>query len=236
MHLTVITGASSGIGAALVDVARRDGAHVATTSRRPADGDDHASLDLADPSSWPQLRRWLIDLITDDVTHVTVVHAAATVMPIGFMGEVDGTETASAAMLNSVVPQIVGDAVIAAVGRRPTTLLLLTSGAASSVYEGLATYCAGKAALDQWVRVAGAEQDLRGGQTLVWAVAPGVVASDMQVALRAADPDDFPNTTRHRALEEQGVLDTASDVAVRLWALTQARAHPNGAVVDLRDL
>lgn len=236
MQVAVITGASSGIGAALVDVARSKGAHVATTSRRPADGDAHVSLDLADPSSWADLRGWLTELITDDVTHLTVVHAAATIRPIGFAGEVDAAEMAHAAMLNSVVPQIVGDAAIAAAGNRRTTVALLTSGAARSVYAGLATYCAGKAALDQWVRVAGAEQDQRGSDVLVWAVAPGVVESDMQVQMRATDMHDFPNSVRHRDLEEQGDLDTPQDVAVRLWSLTQARAHPNGAILDLRDL
>ncbi len=236
MHLAIVTGASSGIGEAVVSVARQAGARVATTSRRPAAGDDHLALDLTEAGQWPQLRAWLADLVTDDIERITLVHAAGTIAPIGFMGEVEPAELATAAVLNAVVPQVVGDAMIAAAGTRPTTIVMITSGAATSAYAGLASYCAGKAAMDQWVRVVGGEQDQRDGDILVWAVAPGVVASDMQVQLRAADQADFPNTTRHRALLEDGALDEPGPVARRLWALATARAHPNGSVLDLRDL
>ncbi|HKJ56654.1 MAG TPA: SDR family NAD(P)-dependent oxidoreductase [Nitriliruptoraceae bacterium] len=236
MHLAIITGASTGIGAALVDVARRAGAHVATTSRRDAAGDDHLGLDLADPSQWPRLRQWIAQLVTDRVQRITLVHAAGTIAPIGFMGEVDPAELATSTLVNSAAPQVVGDAVIAGADGRPTTIVMVTSGAATSAYAGLAPYCAGKAAMDHWVRVAGAEQDQRGRGVLVWAVAPGVVASDMQVQLRAADPEDFPNTTRHQALQDDDALDQPGSVAERLWQLAAARAHPNGAVLDLREL
>lgn len=237
MHLAVITGASSGIGAALVSVARNAGATVASTSRRPADGDVHLDLDLAQPSSWPGFRAWLADLVSDEVDRVTMVHAAGTVTPVGFTGEVDQDQLATAAILNSVVPQVVGDAAIAAVGpERTTTIMMITSGAATSAYAGMAHYCAGKASMDQWVRVAGAEQDHRGSDVLVWAVAPGVVESAMQEHLRAADPEDFPNTTRHRRLAHDDDLSTADEVAEVLWRLASQRAHPNGAVLDVREL
>lgn len=237
MHLAVITGASSGIGAALVTVARDDGATVASTSRRTADGDVHLSLDMAQESSWPRFRSWLADLVTDEVDRVTVVHAAGTVTPVGFMGEVDPDDLATAAILNSVVPQVIGDAALAAVGpERTATIMMITSGAATSAYAGMAHYCAGKAAMDQWVRVAGAEQDHRGSDVLVWAVAPGVVESAMQEHLRAADPEDFPNTTRHRRLAQDDDLSTSDEVAEVLWRLASERTHPNGAVLDVRDL
>jgi benzil reductase ((S)-benzoin forming) len=237
MHLAVITGASSGIGAALVATARAAGATVATTSRRHAAGDVHISLDLADPASWPRFRAWFADLVTDEVDRVTVVHAAGTITPVGFMGEVDPRELATASVLNGVVPQVVGDAVLAGIGPdRTATLTMITSGAATSAYAGLAHYCAGKAAVDQWVRVAGAEQEHRGTDVLVWAVAPGVVESSMQEHLRAADADDFPNTVRHRQLADDRALSTPDEVADVLWGLATARAHPNGAVLDVRDL
>ena len=237
MHLAMITGASSGIGAALVSTARAAGATVATTSRRAADGDVHIALDLAERASWPRFRTWFADQVTDEVDQVTVVHAAGTVTPVGFMGEVDPQELAAASVLNSVVPQVVGDAALAAIGpRRTATIMMITSGAATSAYAGIAHYCAGKAAMDQWVRVAGAEQAARGSDTLVWAVAPGVVESSMQEHLRAADPTDFPNTVRHRQLADDEALSTPDEVAEVLWELATARAHPNGAVLDVRDL
>ncbi len=56
---------------------------------------------------------------------------------------------------------------------------MITSGAAQKVYPGWSAYGASKAAMDQWVHVVGAEQQVRGG-VKVFGVAPGVVDTPMQ--------------------------------------------------------
>ncbi|MEX0834806.1 MAG: hypothetical protein WD010_01855, partial [Nitriliruptor sp.] len=67
----------------------------------------------------------------------------------------------------------------------------------------------------------------------VLAVAPGVVATDMQVAIRATDAADFPNVDRFRDLHASGELADPDDVAARLWRrLDDPGAGP---VTDLRD-
>ena len=100
---------------------------------------------------------------------VVFVHSAGTLEPIGFAGEVDAASYARQVLLNSAAPQALGDAFLrAAAGTEaPCTLLFISSGAASSVYEGWTAYGAGKAAVDQWVRTAGAEQKRRGGRCRV---------------------------------------------------------------------
>ena len=69
---------------------------------------------------------------------------------------------------------------------------MISSGAAFTVFEGWSAYCAGKAAMDQWVRTAGAEQARRGSRCRLLAVAPGIVETAMQEEIRAASSDDFP--------------------------------------------
>jgi benzil reductase ((S)-benzoin forming) len=113
--------------------------------------------------------------------------------------------------------------------------LLITSGAAHHVYPGWSAYGAGKAAVDQWVRTAGAEQARRGGHVRVLAVAPGIVATAMQEQIRATPAVDFPEVARFVELFETGQLREPREVAAEIWALLE-RDLPNGAVVDLRDL
>jgi benzil reductase ((S)-benzoin forming) len=84
------------------------------------------------------------------------------------------------------------------------------------------------------VRAVGAEQQQRGG-VRVLAIAPGVVATGMQSAIRATDARDFPSVARFRRLHDEGELEDADDVARRLWALLEADEPASGAVVDLRD-
>jgi benzil reductase ((S)-benzoin forming) len=139
-------------------------------------------------------------------------------------------------LLNSAAAQVLGHHVLHAMrdldARRE--LVLLSSGAARSAYPGWSAYGAGKAATDQWVRAVGAEQQQRGG-VRVLAIAPGVVATGMQSAIRATDARDFPSVARFQRLHDEGELEDADDVARRLWALLESDEPVSGAVVDLRD-
>jgi benzil reductase ((S)-benzoin forming) len=102
------------------------------------------------------------------------------------------------------------------------------------VYEGWTSYGAGKAAVDQWVRTAGAEQVRRGNRCRIVAVAPGVVATPMQDQIREMSEDAFPEVAKFVDLHESGELRKAETVAREIWALVD-RDLSNGAVVDLRD-
>lgn len=62
-------------------------------------------------------------------------------------------------------------------------LVVISLGASASAHPGWSAYGAGKAALDQWVRYAGAEQKVRGG-VRVSAIAPGVLDTSMQAEIR----------------------------------------------------
>jgi NAD(P)-dependent dehydrogenase (short-subunit alcohol dehydrogenase family) len=113
-------------------------------------------------------------------------------------------------------------------------LIMLTSGAAQSVYPGWSSYGAGKAAIDQWVRNVGAEQAQHGG-VQVLAVAPGSVDTAFQAQLRDTLEMDFPSRQKFRDLHKQGKLSDPQDVARQIWALT-ASDLGNGSVLDLRKL
>ncbi len=165
------------------------------------------------------------------------VHAAATLHPIGFAGEVDASAYRRQVLINSAAPQVLGDAFVRAVADRGVEgrLVMLTSGAASSVYEGWSAYGPAKAAVDHWVRTVGAERDRRGGRCRVLAVAPGVVATAMQEEIRATPEDRFPAVARFHELHEEGELRDPEVTARDIWRLLD-RDLPNGEVTDLRDL
>lgn len=239
-HLVVVTGGSSGIGRAVLahagtvpDVAER-----VTVSRRAGpDGTTHVELDLADPAAWSRLASEFSELVEKaDPDRTLLLHAAGVVSPIGFAGEVDDEAVARSALVNFASMPVVGHAWLRAVHGRPGRhqVCLLGSGAATSVYPGWSLYGAAKAALDQWVRIVGAEQEQRGGVE-VCAVAPGTVDTPMQDALRAADPASFPRVGKFRDLHDEGKLRSPAEVAAQLWdVLDDGLEH--GAVVDLRTL
>jgi NAD(P)-dependent dehydrogenase (short-subunit alcohol dehydrogenase family) len=235
-HLVFVTGASSGIGRALVRAVPWRSARVVDISRRGGAGVEHLRADLADPAAWPAVAAFFADAMKGfDGEGVYCIHCAGTLDPMGFAGEVDARGYARQVLLNSAAPQVVGDAFLRAARetRAPCTLLLISSGAASHAYEGWSAYCAGKAAVDHWVRTVGAEQSRRGGRIRVAAVAPGIVETAMQVRIRATAERDFPDVERFRALHAEGALKTPDEAARELWALLRAGLE-NGSVLDLR--
>ncbi|MGH0032196.1 MAG: SDR family NAD(P)-dependent oxidoreductase [Myxococcota bacterium] len=235
--LVFISGASSGIGAALARNLPFASGRLFDVSRRGGDVGEHFAADLADPTDWPRVAA-LFDreMKGFEGERVVFVHAAGTLQPMGFAGEVDPEGYARQVLLNAASFQVLGDAFLRAARetRAPCTLLNIGSGAAHSVYEGWSAYCAGKAAADHWVRTVGAEQKRHGGRCRVLSIAPGVVATAMQEQIREMSPEEFPEVERFRDLYREGALRDPDEVARELWELLDVDLE-NGAVLDLRD-
>lgn len=241
--LVWITGASSGIGAALAETVPFADAHVFDISRSGgAPGAEHVPADLSDPSSWAAIEAHLLAQVGGfGGARLVFVHNAGSLDPMGFAGEVDSEAYRRNVTLNSGAPPALGHAFLkAAVAfAGESHLLMLSSGAATSPYPGWSSYCAGKAALEMWCRAAGEEQRLRAERgepsVRIVSVAPGVVATPMQERIRRMPAEQFPDVEKFVGLHERGELKDPQDAARGIWDLLN-RELPNGAVVDLRKL
>ncbi|MGH3925115.1 MAG: SDR family NAD(P)-dependent oxidoreductase [Pseudonocardiaceae bacterium] len=234
--LVWISGVSSGIGQALAKTVPWDGARVIGISRtRPEGAIEHLTADLADPSMWPTIgASFHRETRAFDGEYVAFVHAAGTIDPTGFAADVNSDAYGRNVLVNSAAPQVLGQLFLTATrsidARR--YLVMLTSGAARTIYPGWASYGAGKAALDQWVRIVGAEQHMRGGAQVV-SIAPGTVNTAMQEKLRQTPENDFPSRQKFLELHEQGNLSDPHDVASQIW-MRITQGMKNGSVIDLR--
>lgn len=231
-----ISGGSSGIGLALARTVPW-AARVINISRRPAPGTEHLAADLTDPASWARVgASFHHELAGFTGERVVFVHAAGTIDPVGFAGEVDPAAYTANVLLNAASPPVLGQLFLAAAGPLAAArhLVMITSGAARNVYPGWSSYGAGKAAVDQWCRAAGAEQSRRGG-VQVLAVAPGTVDTPMQARLRGSDPEGFPQRQRFLDLHASAGLADPAEVGRQIWGLLE-RGLDNGSVVDLRSL
>jgi len=234
----IITGGSSGLGLALANSVPFPARVVDISRSGPPEGSliEHMAADLARVESWGPLSRQIVDIIeSEKPDRATFIHAAGTLTPMGFAGEVEFGPYVNNVLLNSAAGQALGHAFLSAVRDRDGTydLVMISSGAASNDYPGWSAYGAGKAALDQWVRYVGAEQKLRGG-VRVAAIAPGVMDTDMQTGIRSMSEEEFPRVQRFRDLHEQGKLVDPEDAARRLWDVVESGLEP-GSVLDLRD-
>ncbi len=237
-NLVLMTGASSGLGLAIalqvpfparvVDISR---------SGPPQDsGIEHITADLSDPITWPEVASAIRRMVEEESPLRSVfIHAAGTLTPIGFAGEVEDGPYADNILLNSSSGQFLGHVYLSAVAGRAGDhdLVMISSGAASSHYPGWSSYGAGKAALDQWVRYAGTEQEIRGG-VRVSSIAPGVIDTNMQSEIRRTSDEDFPRVKRFKDLHDEGKLVAPEEAARRLWRAVESGLE-TGSVLDLRD-
>lgn len=240
--LVFVSGATRGIGLALARHVPFEPARVIDASRHGAPASAaspavHLAVDLATHAGWDALAACFErEIACFDGERVIFFHNAGTLEPIGFAGEVEPHAYRANVLLNGAAPQILGDAFLRATRatRARCDLVMVSSGAAHSVYEGWSSYCAGKAALDHWVRTVGAEQTRRGGRCRVIAVAPGVVATEMQAQIRLTREHDFPAVAHFHELFAEGALRSPDEVARDLWGLLQSDRLENGTVLDLR--
>ncbi|MGW1339596.1 SDR family NAD(P)-dependent oxidoreductase [Kribbella sp. NPDC002412] len=236
--LVWISGASAGIGAALVATLAGEAEVVDLSRRGGTPGTHHVAVDLADPASWPVVEAdFHRRLAGFDGDTVVFIHNAATLSPLGPAGSTDTASYSRNVLLNSAAAQVLGHAFLRAVAGSDYEqhLIMLSSGAAHKPHEGESSYGAGKAAIDQWVRAVGLEQQRRHPGCRVLSIAPGSVDTAMQAELRAATDEAFPEASWFRDLEAHGGLAKPEDVARTIWSLLD-RDVPNGSVLHVRDL
>ncbi|MBL8290166.1 MAG: SDR family NAD(P)-dependent oxidoreductase [Rubrivivax sp.] len=245
-ELAIVTGASRGLGLALAAALHGRGATLLTISRRPcllpaADGrapHDDWNADLAEPLPLAgRLEAWLQARRAPPWRNVLIVHNAASLSTPAPLADVPLAELAQAMRVNLEAPLVLSAAFLRATAgwRTPRKLVFVSSGLGRTAMAGAASYCAAKAGLDHLARALALEEAARPNGARVVSLAPGVIDTDMQVQLRAADATVFPARQRFVALDEGGQLATPAAAAARVLACLDDAGFGTQPVTDVRD-
>ena len=234
----LVTGASRGIGAAVVRELLQRGWDVVGVSRSRTDATRereryrHVALDLADLAAVQEFVDGpLRDLARfDERPRVGLVNNAALLEPVGPLSRVDLERLDTALRVNTTVPTWLAGRFAAACPRVPCRIVSLSSGAATSAYPGWGAYCATKAALRMTDEVLAVEleeyEELAGRDLRVFTYAPGVVATAMQESIRATSLDDFPRRAKFEDLHANDQLADPTAPAVEIADRLESGAGP----------
>lgn len=244
-HLTILTGASRGLGLALARQVLAAGHRVLALSRRPVELDVptgaellHWPVDLADAAPIAaRLHDWLIAQSAGDVRSATLINNAGVISPLVPLAKGDAHELARALRVGLEAPMLLTAAFLQATSRwaGPRKVVLVSSGLGRRAMAGSASYCAAKAGLDHLARALALEEAAKPHGARVVSLAPGVIDTDMQVQLRSADPARFADQGRFAALHSQGQLDTPEQAARRLLDFLERGDFGANPVADVRD-
>ncbi len=218
-QLAIVTGTSSGIGAALAQRLLADGWHVVGLARRDVDLGhreyEHVQLDLANLHALETLaEKRLAPLMREPRwQRVGLVNNAAIAGPQSGVERTDPKELARLLAVNTVAPTyLMGVAVRAVPVATPLRIANVSSGAAVRTVPGLGDYSASKAGLRMTSMALAMELESAqrpGGprpNAAVLSYQPGVVDTPMQVEARSGTPEEAPWNQLFKDFAEQGML------------------------------
>jgi short-subunit dehydrogenase len=214
-----ISGATAGIGLGLARNAPFDSARIINLSRTAHPLLENVQIDLSQPASWDLARRhFRHELENFTGKRAIFIQNAYYSGAVGLIGKVAADAYEKSVLANVAAPLVLGEAFLSAC--RPgyeAGLVLLSSGAAVTPLEGLATYCAGKVAIEHWAEVVARERESRGGRgPWVVAVRPGGVETAPVRAIAELDPEVYPRSKRIKAnIRRRLDIDAA---ARHIWA------------------
>lgn len=244
-HLTVITGASRGLGLAMTTQRLAQGHQVLAIARTPPElpqpPDSTLQVwqaDLAMPAPVAaRLAAWLAAIDPGTLASATLVNNAAVVSKPAPLSEVDADDLVNALRVGLEAPLLLSAAFLRATQRwrLPRKLLFISSGAGRRAMAGSASYCATKAGIDHLARALALEEAAKAGGARVVSLAPGVIDTGMQRQLRNADPLLFPERERFAELHAGGRLDSPEAAAVKVLRYLDRADFGSNPVADVRD-
>lgn len=224
-QLYILTGASRGLGRAMQAQLLAAGHTVLALSRRP---DAQPPADAAG-----RLTQWAVDLahaapVAERLgqwlraqkslagwASATLINNAGVIPTIAPLHQVPTAEISQALRVGLEAPMLLTATFLAATADWPAQrrVLNISSGLGRRPMASQESYCAAKAGLDLFTRSLALSEAGQPNGARVCALAPGVVDTDMQVHLRSASAQHFPDLARFARLHSDGALTSPAEAA-----------------------
>lgn len=246
-HLYILTGASRGMGLAMAQqllqpdhtllcISRKENADLAARATQAGCPLEQWPLDLSHSrEAAAMLRQWLG---RPGARHAsaTLINNAGVIPKIAPLSDCDADDLANALRVGLEAPMALSGAFLAATAgwQVPRKILNISSGLGRRPMASQAAYCAAKAGMDHYTRCLALEEALKPHGARVCALAPGVIDTDMQLQLRNADAQAFPDRARFEQLKRGGQLDSPEAAARKVLAYLARPDFGSEPVADVR--
>jgi NAD(P)-dependent dehydrogenase (short-subunit alcohol dehydrogenase family) len=248
-HLFILTGGSRGMGLSmarqllvpghtLLCISRTESPALAQHARQA----DACLLqwchDLADSSApGTRLEGWLREQGGTDWHSATLINNAGVIARIGPLSQADPADLAHALRVGLEAPMLLTSAFLRATEgwKAERRVLNISSGLGRRPMASQAAYCAAKAGMDHFSRCVALEEALKTGGAKICSLAPGVIDTSMQLQLRSAPQDAFPDRDSFARLKTGGQLTEPGEAARRVLAWLARPDFGAQPVADVRD-
>ncbi len=250
MHdLTILTGASRGMGLAMAEqlcvrdalvlcISRQRSEELAALAQRQGARLTQWQADLADPKPVAErLRAWLAGQDPALLASVSLINNAGVIGQLGPLEACQASDMAQTLQIDLLAPIQLASAFLAATRgwTMPRRILNISSGLGRRAMAGSALYCAAKAGMDHFSRCVALDEARHSDPVRIVSLAPGVIDTDMQSALRAGDPTAFPDRESFVQLQRTNALASPTDAAQRVLSYLARADFGVTVIADVRD-
>ena len=247
-HLYILTGASRGMGLAMAEQLLQAGHALLCISRNANPDLESAAQKAAVPlTQWThdladgngaaaRLSDWLAGQNPDDLASVSLINNAGVIPPILPVSQSQPADLAWALRVGLEAPMALCAAFLGATRSwtLPRKVLNISSGLGRYPMASQAGYCAAKAGMDHFTRCMALDEALQDHGARVCSLAPGVIDTDMQVQMRGAAGETFPDQNKFLQLKANGQLSSAPQAAAQVLAFLARPDFGEQAVADVR--
>ena len=248
-HLFIITGASRGMGLAIARQLLKPANTLLCISRSANEPLAVQAQQLSVPlTQWAQdlalgadtsakLEQWLREQSGANFASATLINNAGVIARICPLREADADDLSNALRVGLEAPMQLTSAFLRVTdgwtGLRK--VLNISSGLGRRAMASQSGYCAAKAGMDHFTRCVALEEALKSNGAKVCSLAPGVIDTEMQVQLRSADSNAFPDRSSFINLKASGSLASPDEAAQRVLAVLMRADFGVNSVADVRD-
>jgi len=226
-RVAIVTGATSGIGAATAKIFRLHGARVLAVGRdeaalaRLADPHRHTVTCAADVTADDAPAR-IVEAALAEFGNVDILVSSAGIIAMGTLEQTSDEDWDRMLDVNLRAPFRLMRAAAPHLARRKGAVVNVSSVAGPRVFPGLLSYCVSKAGLDQLTRCAAIELAPQGVR--VNAVCPGVVVTDLHLRTGMSREKYDAFLEHSRETHPMGRTGTAEEIAELILFLASERS------------
>ena len=248
-HLYILTGASRGMGLAMAEqllqaghtllcISRHANPALSTLATQTGAALTQWTQDLEDgQAASERLKTWLQTHNPADWASMNLINNAGVIPAILPLSQSSPAELAQALRVGLEAPMQLCAAFLGATQAwaLPRKVLNISSGLGRYAMASQAGYCAAKAGMDHFTRCMALDEALHANGAKVCSLAPGVIDTDMQVQMRGAAGEAFPDQSKFLQLKVQGQLSSPAQAATQVLGYLARPDFGDKPVADVRD-
>lgn len=249
MKLTIITGASAGLGKYIAHKTAERGYGLIVLNRSEdetvkdiAEKNDvfyhFESVDLANLNGIENALQLVAKQIDSlQVEELYLVNNAAMIEPIQFSYHNDLAELTKHIQLNLTAPVTLTNKLIEIANEKQVALKIgnVSSGAALRAIPGWSAYCMTKAAINMFTETVALELKEAGLVHKVFTFNPGVMDTNMQSTIRSSDEAAFPEVEQFRSYKTNSHLQDPEQVAAVFVKILYDENIQSGKFYNMND-